>query len=203
VDSYFDHQFDCAALRLSPGDYAAVDDDTMLVTTLGSCVAACVWDESAGIGGMNHFMLPHSRNRDGSVGVPYLSYAGSYGVNAMEMMINAVLLRGGDRRRLQAKIFGGAAVLKLLNAYGIGQENAGFAKAYLQCERIPIASADLGGSFPRQIRFWPKNGEVLVRYLKQGLEDVDVVKSETAYAQRLRRPRYGTVELFDPGARTP
>ena len=34
--------------------------DMLIVTVLGSCVAACIRDRVAGIGGMNHFMLPDS-----------------------------------------------------------------------------------------------------------------------------------------------
>ncbi|MBP8120960.1 MAG: hypothetical protein KAY04_06910, partial [Burkholderiales bacterium] len=57
---YFDKKFGIEAAKILPGEYFATDKDMVLVTVLGSCVAACIRDPRAGVGGMNHFMLPRS-----------------------------------------------------------------------------------------------------------------------------------------------
>ena len=64
----------------------------MLVTVLGSCVAACIRDPIAGVGGMNHFMLPESdRQRLGQRVVGHMRY----GNFAMERLINDILPGAG------------------------------------------------------------------------------------------------------------
>ena len=64
--------------------------DVMLTTILGSCVAACVRDPLSGVGGMNHFLLPGEEGGEGL----------RYGVQSMELLVNALLRRGARRDRL-------------------------------------------------------------------------------------------------------
>ena len=42
--------------KILPGEYYATGDHEYIATTLGSCVAACLWDPLAKLGGMNHFV---------------------------------------------------------------------------------------------------------------------------------------------------
>jgi len=104
VMRYFDSRFQVTAAKLLPTQYLAVDDATALTTTLGSCVAACLRDPVLKIGGMNHFLLPEGNVGDGA--------PARYGSYAMELLINDLLKRGAHRKRLEAKVFGGANVLK-------------------------------------------------------------------------------------------
>jgi chemotaxis protein CheD len=55
---YYDRTFDCEAAKILPGEYYFTNKPMLIVTVLGSCVAACLRDRVTGIGGMNHFMLP-------------------------------------------------------------------------------------------------------------------------------------------------
>ena len=66
VARYFDKQFRIEAAKILPGQYHAAADGVMIVTVLGSCVSACLWDPRLRIGGMNHFMAPRSRRRAAS-----------------------------------------------------------------------------------------------------------------------------------------
>ena len=89
------------------GEFCVTDDpNVMLTTILGSCVAACMRDPVAQVGGMNHFLLPgvddRSKNRE----------AESYGVHLMELLVNDLLRHGARRDRLEAKLFGGAATMQ-------------------------------------------------------------------------------------------
>ena len=94
---YFDKNFEIEAVKILPGEYYVTSRDMALVTVLGSCVAACIYDKTQGVGGMNHFMLPDDK-RNGS---DILSPSTRYGVYAMEIMINELLKMGARRSNLQ------------------------------------------------------------------------------------------------------
>ena len=126
VMRYYDSRFKVTAAKLLPTQYLVVDNDTALVTVLGSCVAACIRDPLLKLGGMNHFLLP-----DGNVGDGAPARYGSY---AMELLINDLLKRGANRKRLEAKVFGGANVLKGFTSNPVGTRNAEFVRQYLQAD---------------------------------------------------------------------
>jgi chemotaxis protein CheD len=132
-----------------------VDNDpaTVLTTILGSCIAACLWDGVAGIGGMNHFLLPG----DGAARARQpAGDAMPAGVHAMALLVNELLRRGAQRGRLKAKLFGGARMLKGLT--DIGELNASFAQRFLREEGIPLVGGSLRGGQGRRIQFWPATG---------------------------------------------
>lgn len=138
-------------VRVLQGDTrVSAQPDEVMSTILGSCVATCIWDPVAGVGGLNHFLLPGEKSDQ--------SRSLSYGVNAMELLINGLLKHGADRRRLQVKLFGGAQMLE--NATNIGEKNIRFARWYAENENLPIVSQCLGGQHGRKIRFWPVTGRV-------------------------------------------
>ncbi|QDW65524.1 chemoreceptor glutamine deamidase CheD [Luteimonas granuli] len=186
---YHDLRFQVQAAKLMPTQYLAVDDGTALVTVLGSCVAACLRDPLLRIGGMNHFMLPDGNVRDGA--------PARYGSHAMELLINDLLKRGASRRRLEAKVFGGANVLRGFTSNPVGSRNAEFIGTYLDAERIPVLASDLGGIHPRKIWFFPDTGRVVVQRLPHAHE-AEVAAAETAVRARLSaKPASGGVELFE------
>ncbi|MEZ5892637.1 MAG: chemotaxis protein CheD [Parvularculaceae bacterium] len=129
--------------------------NVVLTTVLGSCVATCLFDPVARVGGLNHFLLPGVEGKGGSEVM--------YGVHAMELLINALLKKGADKRRLQAKLFGGARMIDGLS--DIGQKNAFFARDFLMRENIPCLGESLGGTQARRIRFEPVTGRARQRVL--------------------------------------
>ena len=189
---YFDRQFDIQAAKILPGEYYATARDVMIVTVLGSCVSACIRDRENGIGGMNHFMLPHS---DANPEDP-LSTSARYGTYAMEMLINDVLKLGARRTSLEAKIFGGGNVMTGFTGDLVGTRNAEFALRYLKVENIRIVGQDLLDIHPRKVYFFPNSGRVLVKKLRS-LHNTTIAERETAYVARLGpETRSGEVELF-------
>jgi chemotaxis protein CheD len=133
------------------GEYRVTDDPTLVLTSiLGSCVAACMRDPVARVGGMNHFLLPGcgsgSRRQE----------AERYGVHLMELLVNGLMRRGARRERLQAKLFGGARTMEGLS--DIGALNADFAERFLRNEGIAIVGGSLRGELGRRIQFWPVSG---------------------------------------------
>jgi chemotaxis receptor (MCP) glutamine deamidase CheD len=176
--------------RISIGGVLASAKPTIVQTLLGSCVAACLFDAVAAVGGMNHFLLP-----DGSEdhGLPT-----RYGVAAMEVLINEIAKRGGQRGRLQAKVFGAAHVLRGdVSAIRVPDENARFIREFLATERIPVLGEKLGGRLPLQVRFLTHTGQAFVREVETATLD-RVAENE----QRWRRAvtaearRAGDVTLF-------
>lgn len=188
---YFEHKFNKNAAKILPGEYLVTGEDLLLVTILGSCVAACIWDDQRQIGGMNHFLLPDTEAA-GAV-----SESARYGGFAMEILVNELLKAGASRRDLQAKVFGGGNVLQAFTKTAVGTRNAEFVREYLAAEKIPVIAEDLEGIHPRKVHFFPQSGRVMVKRLPHAHETA-VVQEEKAYCSRLASQQVtGDVELFD------
>lgn len=188
---YWDPGFDHFAVKVSPGMHYVTDNkDEMIVTTLGSCVAACIRDTALGIGGMNHFMLPQSESGNwGGV-----SAAMRYGNYAMEVLINDILRKGGARNRLEIKVFGGANVIGA-STY-IGTKNVEFVETYLRIEHMAIAAQHLGGEQARRIIFFPASGKVKMKLLDKH-DHAGVVAEEQNFKNQIEDSEIeGSIELF-------
>lgn len=178
---------------IAPGEWA-VDMQRPVSTLLGSCVAVCLYDTAAGVGGMNHFMLPNMRRRNGNTDVDTL-LSGDY---AMEVLLNELLVRGGDRRRIKAKAFGGGTIISSIAASGIGTRNAAFAREWLEREDIELVAFDFLGPWSRKVLFVPATGDAWCRRLSSTMATAqEAARAETAYAESLqRRPPQSNIELF-------
>ena len=135
------------------GENAIVAEPNVMVSTLlGSCVAACLYDPVARVGGMNHFLLgePSADHRVSACDMQ------RYGIHAMELLINGMMARGASRTRLRAHLYGGANIVSGLG--GIGSSNAAFARRFMADEGIDVAHSDLGGSSARKVEFLPHEG---------------------------------------------
>jgi chemotaxis protein CheD len=189
---FFDPGSGTWMVKVFPGEYyVTARADEMLVTVLGSCVSACIRDPRAGIGGMNHFMLPQSR----SGGWGSLSQSARFGNFAMEKLINELLKAGCTRESLEIKLFGGGNVID--SNLAVGTDNAQFALRYLEAEGFKCAAQDLGGRFPRRIHYLPKTGKVTRRLLGQEMSRA-VVHEELEHAKRISsHSPAGEIDLFD------
>jgi len=191
-NTYFDRTLDIDAAKILPGEYYATGREMVLVTVLGSCVAACIRDRVTGIGGMNHFMLPDSGSDQGNP----LSSSARYGTYAMEMLLNQLMKLGAKRANLEAKVFGGGNVLRGFKVANVGERNSKFALEYLNTEKISVVAKDLLDIYPRKVYFFPQTGKVLVKKLRSVHNDT-IVERESEYSSRLRNATVeGDVELF-------
>jgi chemotaxis protein CheD len=188
---FFDAASAAWIVKVFPGEYhVSRQADEVLLTVLGSCVSACIRDPLAGIGGMNHFMLP--QHGSGAWGGDLKSTR--FGNFAMEKLLNELLKAGCKRERLEIKVFGGGNVTDSTNA--VGSDNAAFVLKYLQDEGLPCAAQDLGGTLPRRIQYYPSTGRVVRRLLGTN-ERFAVDREEGAYAKRLQGQQpSGEIELF-------
>lgn len=180
VTVYYDNVFKCEAVNISPGQFYVTDQDILIGTTLGSCVAACIRDRVSGIGGMNHFMLP-SRG-DGSNNPA--SESARYGAYAMELLVNQVIKMGALRKNLEAKVFGGGNVSQTYTTLNIGENNVRFVREYLRNEEIIITSEDIAEFQGRKVYFFPRTGKVLVK--KLAIVTPSILNSERGYAESLK-----------------
>ena len=187
---YYDRNFQRDAAKILPGEYFVSEQGMLLVTVLGSCVAACIRDTEARVGGMNHFMLPDDGGRD-TVGA-----SARYGTYAMEVLINHLLKSGARRSRLEAKVFGGGAVMASLSSSNVGARNAEFVLDYLKTEKIPVVAKDLLDSYPRKVYYFPDSGRVLVKKLHR-VHNETLFSREKDYKDRLFGAKVeGEIELF-------
>jgi chemotaxis protein CheD len=182
---FYDAFFKNDAAKILPGEYFVYNEDLLITTTLGSCIAACIWDRDARIGGMNHFMLPEGE-----------AESGRYGSYAMELLINEMMKQGASRTRMEAKVFGGGAVIDGMTSMNIGERNTSFVVDYLKTERIPITAKDVMGPYPRKVCFLPASGKAMVKRL--AVANGDVAAQERAAVQKAvpAVTGGGSVDLF-------
>lgn len=183
---FYDAHFKNAAVKVLPGEYFVDNEDLLVMTTLGSCIAACLWDRQAQVGGMNHFMLPEGAGD-----------SGRYGSYAMELLINEMMKRGASKSRMEAKIFGGGAVIAGMNTINVGERNTNFVMDFLKLERIPVVSKDVLDVYPRKVCFLPHSGKAMVKRLAPTNTDALIQQDRNA-AQKAQPvvASGGSIDLF-------
>jgi chemotaxis protein CheD len=185
---YKDHHFQYDAVKVLPGEYFVANEDLVIMTVLGSCISACLWDGKVRAGGMNHFMLPDGDSGDGF---------GRYGSYAMELLINEMLKKGARRESMQAKVFGGAQVMAGFTTMNVGERNTQFVLDYLATERIPVVSQDVLDIHPRKVCFFPTTGKALVKRLAHSHPETLAVEERKGNAAVVARATSGgSVDLF-------
>lgn len=145
-------------IYLQAGQVVASAEPAAITTIVGSCVAVCLFDPEARVGGMNHYLLPIPVQRE---------WSPRFGNVALVELLRAVLERGARRDRLQAKVFGGACVIEAFrgSARQLGEENVQLALRTLADEGIPVTSRDVGGTRGRKVIFHSDDGSAWVRSL--------------------------------------
>jgi chemotaxis receptor (MCP) glutamine deamidase CheD len=181
-------------ILLHAGAVHASAEPAVIKTLLGSCIAVCLWDPAVRVGGMNHFMLPQGTST-GPQDDP-----ARFGVHAMDRLVGEMLKLGASPARFVVKVFGGASVLTMQGAGGkIPQSNVAFVRDYLAREHMRAAAMSVGGTLPRQIRFFTQTGKVLVRRVVT-LRTQERLSEREAEQRRLPG-EFGDVTLFRSGRR--
>ena len=195
INRYWDKLHNSFAAKILPGEYYITLQDEIVVTVLGSCVSACIRDKVRGIGGMNHFMLPHCYDDlSHHLASGPSTTASRYGSYAMEMMINDILKHGGSRENLEVKIFGGGKILKQMT--DVGLRNIQFVEDYIATEGIPLIAEDTGDIYPRKVVFHPHSGKVKIKKLRS-LHNDTLIKREEEYQHTIdEKPVVSDIELF-------
>lgn len=184
---FHDQHFRYNAAKVLPGEYFVSNEDLVIMTVLGSCIAACVWDSRLRIGGMNHFMLPEGGG----------DTSGRYGSYAMELLINEMVKMGSSREYMQAKVFGGGAVISGFTTMNVGERNTKFVLDYLATERIPVVSKDVLDIYPRKVVFFPVSGKAMVKRLAHAHpETLESQERQGSASRVVQSTAGGSVDLF-------
>ncbi len=184
---FHDPHFRADAVKVLPGEYYVSADDLVVMTVLGSCIAACIWDPRVRVGGMNHFMLPEGGSDSG----------GRYGSYAMELLINELMKQGARRETMQAKVFGGGAVMSSFTTMNVGERNTKFVLDYLQTERIAVVSKDVLDVHPRKVCFFPSTGKAMVKRLASSNTDaLETQERKGSAATVVTSTAGGSIDLF-------
>jgi chemotaxis protein CheD len=145
------------------GELYVSREPIIIKTLLGSCVSVCLYDPRARVGGMNHILLPGSADMD------QFNKSARYGINAMDKLMTRMLAKGVDRKKLIAKVFGGAHIIEQIESrFSPGARNVEFAFQYLETESIPVAGFNVAGFNPRRIYFNTGTGKILMERIRKG-----------------------------------
>jgi chemotaxis receptor (MCP) glutamine deamidase CheD len=114
----------------------------------------------------------------------------------MELLINAIMREGGDRRRLVAKVFGAGNLVASLQSPSIGELNAAFVRGFLALEKIPLVAQRLGGVRPVQVNFRTDTGRASVHTV-DGSQLPTILSAEEDYRCSIAKTGSGgQVTLF-------
>ncbi len=187
-DTRFPHEI----ASILPGEYFVSETPMIVYTVLGSCISACVRDPVAGVGGMNHFMLPAPKGSGGSDSWGLESTR--YGSYAMEMLVNDVLNRGGLKSRLEVKLFGGGKIYE--GNIDVGANNITWIRDYVRREGLAVVGSDLGDIWPRKVYYFTESGRVLMKKIER-VKNQTIFAREAAYEKTLQQqPEESDVTLF-------
>ncbi len=178
----FNARFSRSEHYIGPGEFHSSVDDIVIATLLGSCISVALYDLSVPVGGLNHFMLPYQRAGQVNSEAP----SSRFGVNAMELLINDILKKGGSKKRLRAKVFGGSTMIVASAApiIDVPKMNIDFAFSFLDVERIPIDSYSVGGTAPRRVYFFPTTAKVLMKFSQT--TGTAIARRESTYSHMLQ-----------------
>ena len=189
-----DKRFPHEIASILPGEFFVSCEPMVVYTVLGSCISACIRDPIAGVGGMNHFMLPAPKEH--SSGDAWGGESTRYGLFAMDQLINGILSRGGMKQRLEIKLFGGGKIYE--GNVDVGARNVQWVLRYLITDGLPINACDVGDVLPRKLYYFTDSGRVLMKKIQQ-IKNRTIFERESDYEHRLERdlkPQSNEVTLF-------
>jgi chemotaxis protein CheD len=182
-----DNRFPHEIASILPGEFFVSRDPMVVYTVLGSCISACIRDPIAGVGGMNHFMLPEPK----AGGSDSWGESTRYGSYAMESLINEILKRGGLKSRLEIKLFGAGKIYE--GNIDVGANNAKWVIGYLKSEGLATVKTDLGDVFPRKVYYFTDSGRVLMKKIER-VKNRTIFERENQYAAQIKQREQQPVE---------
>jgi chemotaxis protein CheD len=150
-------------VEIKMGGLEIIDDETKeLKTFVGSCVAICLFDLVSKVAGMAHILLPKKSDGTKFTGKNDI---GKYADEALPYMVNDMIQKGADPKRIKAKMAGGATIFaheSETSLFNVGSRNIAFLKQILKENNIPLVSEDTGENFGRWVRFNLHSGKMTV-----------------------------------------
>jgi chemotaxis protein CheD len=145
-------------LSVGIGEYKIGKKVLLQAMGLGSCIGIVLYDNSTGIGGIAHILLPGA-SQNGET---------KYAETAIEKMLEDMVKKGAQRNKIVSKFAGGAQVFRHMNLeiLKIGSRNSRSVQETLGKKKIPILAKDVGGEVGRNVIFNPTDGSMIVKYTK-------------------------------------
>jgi chemotaxis protein CheD len=138
----------------------------LMTPALGSCVGVALWDPLLHIGALAHVMLPATGDGTPSLTAKYAEFA-------VPEMVRQIIEAGALRRRVLAKIAGGAAMFTRESGMAsIGDRNVEEVKRQLALQQIGIISEDTGQGHARTIELILDTGILLVHSHRYGTREI-------------------------------
>ena len=178
LHTFIDSRFKKKVVSIGPGDYYVAEEDLIIQTVLGSCIAVCLFTDNSIISGMNHFMLPGGSDTDKMDSLRYGNYS-------MEMLINSLLKLGIKKKELKAKVFGGGNIIDFKSSKNtVGENNIDFIFDFLKKEDIPVITKHVGGDSARKVLFFSVDKKVLLKEINRTEKD-DTIREEAEYGKTI------------------
>lgn len=134
-------------------------DDVLITYALGSCIGVAVYDPTARVGGLLHFMLPDSSLDAGKA----KENAAMFADTGIPLLFKSCYAIGAEKRRMIVKVAGGASILDDGNYFRIGQKNITALRKIFWRNNVLIDGEDTGKSCNRTVRMDMRNGRCTVK----------------------------------------
>lgn len=147
----------------------AKSPDILTTLGLGSCIGIALWDSQTKIGGLAHIMLPDSTKIRNNANIAKFADTG------IKELVRQMEAMGVPRRRMVAKIAGGARMFEVSGAASvgnIGEKNAIASKEILKSLGIPVVAEDTGLNYGRTVELDCSNGNYLIKSVGKSIKTI-------------------------------
>ena len=159
-----------ATIKVGMADLNICKAPDMITTLgLGSCIGIAVYDPVLKIGGLAHIMLPDSTQMRNNSNIAKFADTG------IEELVKRVVMAGANKKRLVAKIAGGAKMFQVsgLSTVGnVGERNAQASRAKLKQLGIPLLAEDTGLNYGRTVELYPETGEFRIKAVGKTIKSI-------------------------------
>ena len=159
-----------ATIKVGMADLNVCKAPDMITTLgLGSCIGIAVYDPVTKVGGLAHIMLPDSTQMRNNSNIAKFADTG------IEELIKRVTAAGANKRRLAAKIAGGAKMFQVsgLSTVGnVGERNAQASRALLKQLGTPLLAEDTGLNYGRTVELYPETGEFRIKAVGKSIKSI-------------------------------
>lgn len=176
-EAYFNAQFDAKPVYVEAGEALfSFDDQSMIVSTLGSGVGISLYDEECRHGAFAYVLMPPKLL---SVFPHFKKLEFTEVQNAVRPLQDAVehmVSHGSNSGKLRVRLFGGGDFEGYKDQRGL--KNFVFVQEHLNRFGLKVAQADIGGVHVRRVHFFPTKGQSVQRLLRRDYDYAAIYELE-------------------------
>ena len=158
-------------MRIGMAEMLVAGNQTIITTTVGSCIALCMYDPVNRIGGMVHIVLPRKTDYSREEKTDTLI---RYADKAVPALLSRLISKGAKKEFIRAKMAGGANMFPMFThpILEIGKNNAEAVKKKLAELGVPLVAEDVGGNHGRIVEFDVGSGIMRVNTINKGEKEL-------------------------------